>query len=293
MKLLESINLQAFVQVADTGSFSIAATQLFITQPAISKRIRQLESQLDSKLLDRHGKQIQLTQTGHALLPRARKILQDIETTRQQIADLEGNPMGSFSMATSHHIGLHRLPPILRAFTAQYPEVVLDLNFMDSEQACQLIENNELDLAVVTLPLKSFEKLTLKTIWNDPLTIICAIDHPLANLSTPSLQDLVKHPAVLPSHGTFTREAIEKALQDIRKKLIINLETNYLETIKMMVSVGLGWSILPQSMVDPGLIQLDIPGFHSSRKLGIVLNKNRSQSKAVAAMLELIDSMKD
>ena len=290
---METSNLQAFVKVAETGSFSNAASQLFLTQPAISKRIKQLESQLGSKLLDRHGKKLQLTQTGLALLPKARQILQDIENTRQQISDLEGNPMGSVSMATSHHIGLHRLPPILRAFSTAYPEVELDLNFMDSEQACQLVEHNEIELAVVTLPFESSTKLEFSTIWNDPLMITCALDHPLANLPSPEITDLVRYPAVLPSHGTFTRQAIEKALHDIRDKLIINLETNYLETIKMMVSVGLGWSILPRSMLDKSLFQLQIPAFHSSRKLGVVLNKNRSQSKAVIAMLELIAAVKD
>ena len=295
--MIETANLQAFVKVAETGSFSVSASQLFLTQPAISKRIKQLETQLGSKLLDRYGKNLQLTQTGLVLLPRARQILQDIENTRQQISDMEGNPMGSFSMATSHHIGLHRLPPILRAFTTLYPEVDLDLNFMDSEKACQLVEQNEIELAVVTLPFENSSKLKFSTIWNDPLMITCAIDHPLASLPSPTLNDLVKHPAVLPSHGTFTRHAIEMALHDIRDNLIINLETNYLETIKMMVSVGLGWSILPQSMLgpgmsDPGLLHLNIPTFNAQRQLGIVLNKNRSQSKAAEAMLELIKSSK-
>lgn len=289
---METTNLQAFVKVAETGSFSLAATQLFLTQPAISKRIKQLETQLGSKLLDRYGKKLLLTQTGQVLLPKARKILQEIENTRQQIADLEGSPAGSISMATSHHIGLHRLPPILRAFTTLYPEVDLDLHFMDSEQACQLIEQSELELAVVTLPFKHMDKLNFTTIWDDRLMITCAPDHPLASIKNLTPNKLVQHPAVLPSHGTFTREAIEQALAEIRDKLVINLETNYLETIKMMVSVGLGWSILPASMLDPSLHELSMPGFKSSRKLGIVLNKNRSQSRAVIAMLQLINEAK-
>ncbi len=291
--MLDTINLQAFVKVAETGSFSIAAGQLFLTQPAISKRVKQLESQLGSKLLDRYGKKLQLTQTGRVLLIKARQILQEIENTQQQILDLEGKPMGSFSMATSHHIGLHRLPPILRAFTTTYPEVDLDLNFMDSEKACQLVENNELEIAVVTLPFKNSDKLSFSRIWDDHLMITCALDHPLTEISSPTLMDLIQHPAVLPSHGTFTREAIEKALVDVRNQLIINLETNYLETIKMMVSVGLGWSILPVSMLDHSLHHLKIPAFQSSRQLGVVLNKNRSQSKAVTAMLELIHATRN
>lgn len=290
--MIETANLQAFVKVAESGSFSIAAQQLFLTQPAISKRIKHLEQQLNSKLLDRHGKQFQLTQSGRSLLPRARQILHDLEIARQQIADLEGSPMGSLSMATSHHIGLHRLPPILRAFIAQYPEVELDLSFMDSERACELIATNQLEIAVVTLPFTSSDKLELIPVWDDRLVIACAPDHPLVELTSPTLQDLVHHAAVLPSHGTFTREAIELALSEIRDELKINLETNYLETIKMMVSVGLGWSILPQGMLDSSLHALEIGGFQSSRQLGIVLNRHRSQSKAMMAMLEMIQQFK-
>ena len=291
--MIDTANLQAFLKVADSGSFSIAAGQLFVTQPAISKRIKHLEQQLNSKLLDRHGKQFQLTQTGQALLPKARQILHDLESAQQHIADLEGSPMGSLSMATSHHIGLHRLPPILRAFIARHPEVDLDLSFMDSERACQLIALNRLEIAVVTLPLVNPDKLEFFPVWDDRLIITCAPDHPLATNPATTLGDLVQHAAVLPSYGTFTREAIELALRDIRDELIISLETNYLETIKMMVSVGLGWSILPQSMLDHSLHQLDIAHFQSSRQLGIVLNKQRSRSKAMTAMIEMINDFRD
>lgn len=287
---MDTANLQAFIKVAETGSFSIAARQLFLTQPAISKRIKQLEQQFGSTLVDRKGKQLHLTQTGRSLLPRAREIINNIQSAKQQIADMEGSPMGSVSMATSHHIGLHRLPPILRAYTAQYPEVNLDLSFMDSEQACQLIEHNDLDMAVVTLPFEESARLHFIPVWHDRLMITCAVQHPLTFEKKVSLEKLIEYPAVLPSHGTFTRQAIEQALVDVLSDLKITLETNYLETIKMMVSVGLGWSILPQSMLDSSLQVLTITEFESSRELGIVMNKQRSPSRAVKAMLELIDT---
>lgn len=289
---MDTTQLQAFVKIADSGSFSAAASELFITQPAISKRIKQLETQLGSQLIDRIGKRSQLTQTGQVLLPRARKLLQELDSIKQLIADLEGQPMGLLTMATSHHIGLHRLPPVLREFNRRFAEVELDLNFMDSEQACSKIEHNELELAVVTLPLKNSEHLSYRAIWHDPLKICCAPDHALARLRQPQLTDLLQHPAVLPSHGTFTREAIEQALRPIRADLIINMETNYLETIKMMVSVGLGWSILPASMLDHTLRAVEVERFQSSRQLGVVMNRQRSLSKAAGAMLELIEKFK-
>ncbi|MDJ0880354.1 MAG: LysR family transcriptional regulator [Gammaproteobacteria bacterium] len=289
---MDTANLQAFIILAETRSFSLAGQQLFLTQPAVSKRIKQLEEQFGSKLVDRKGKQIRLTQTGQTLLPLARNILNNLHDARQQIADMEGNPMGSLSMATSHHIGLHRLPPILRAFNTQFPEVDLDLNFMDSEKACERIEQNELDMAVVTLPFQENNKLDFTPIWDDHLLITCAADHPLTRIKPITLEDVIQYPAVLPSHGTFTREAIEQALVGVIDALKINLETNYLETIKMMVSVGLGWSILPQSMLDDSLEQLCIKEFQAMRQLGIVVNRHRSQSKATQAMVDLIHAFK-
>jgi DNA-binding transcriptional LysR family regulator len=286
---MDTANLKAFIQVAESESFSIAAEQLFLTQPAVSKRIKQLETQFGSRLIDRIGKRIKLTRTGELLLPRARKILHDLQAARQQIADLEGNPSGALSMATSHHIGLHRLPPVLRAYVSRYPEVELDLDFMDSEEACQLVEHNEIELAVVTLPFKTVKGLNYQCIWHDDLKVVCANDHPLAKVSDPALTHLLPHTAILPSHGTFTREAIEKALSAQRDQLKISLETNYLETIKMMVSVGLGWSILPRSMVDGSLREVDVAGFECGRDLGIVINPQRSRSRAVDAMLDTIE----
>jgi DNA-binding transcriptional LysR family regulator len=285
---MDTANLQAFIKVAETRSFSLAAEQLFLTQPAISKRIKQLEEQLGTHLIDRIGKQLNLTRTGELLLPKARQVMLDLQSIRQQIADMEGNPMGSLSMATSHHIGLHRLPPVLRAYSAEYPEVDLDLHFMDSEQACTLIEHNQMDLAVVTLPFVTSSVLDYQIVWQDELKIVCSNTHPLTQIEKPMLEMLPLHTAILPSHGTFTREAIESALAPYKDELKISLETNYLETIKMMVSVGLGWSILPMSMVDHSLIALDIAEFSCSRQLGIVINPRRSHSRAVDAMLQTI-----
>ena len=290
---MDTANLKAFLKVAETRSFSMAAEQLYLTQPAISKRIKQLEEQLGSRLIDRMGKQLTLTRTGEMLLPKARQILLDLQSIQQQIADMEGNPMGSVSMATSHHIGLHRLPPVLRAYTAEYPEVDLDLHFLDSEQACTLIEHNQMDLAVVTLPFVQSSALEFHKVWDDNLKIVCASNHPLSAVKSLTLNLLTHHPAILPSHGTFTREAIEQALASYRDELKISLETNYLETIKMMVSVGLGWSILPLSMVDHSLVALDFDEFSCSRQLGIVINPRRSHSRAVDAMMQTIRQFAD
>ena len=103
-------NLQAFVVVADTASFSLAAEQLHVTQPAVSKRISTLENQWDTRLFNRLGRKVLLTEAGQMLLPRAKRILSELEDCRRALGNLSGQVSGTLSIATSHHIGLHRLP---------------------------------------------------------------------------------------------------------------------------------------------------------------------------------------
>jgi len=108
---MDMANLSAFIAIAETGSFSGAGERLHLTQPAISKRIAGLEQQLDVRLFDRLGREVTLTEAGRALLPRAYQILNVLDDTRRALTNLTGEVSGRLTLATSHHIGLHRLPP--------------------------------------------------------------------------------------------------------------------------------------------------------------------------------------
>jgi DNA-binding transcriptional LysR family regulator len=281
--------LQAFVAVAESGSFSIASERLFLTQPAISKRIAQLETELNSRLFDRIGRGVSLTESGHALLPRARHILLEVEDSRREISNLSGQIAGRLRVGTSHHIGLHRLPPVLRQYTASYPDVELDLHFMDSEEACRAVLHGDLELGLVTLPLESLAELQTRLIWPDPLDFIVNPEHPLISSTMPlDPAQLCKHPAILPAAGTYTREVIEQAFQPLGLSIPIRMATNYLETIKMMVSVGLGWSVLPRSMLSDELRVLTVSDMQLSRRLGAVWHGGRTLSNAAQAMLDYL-----
>ena len=283
-------NLKAFIAVFEQQSFSKAAESLNITQPAVSKRIAALEQDYSTTLLDRIGKTIILTEAGELLLPSARMIIEEIKRSHQSILGLSGNLRGELKLATSHHIGLHRLPPVLRAFSSEHENVELDLHFMDSEQACAMIENGELELAIVTLPRKPSNNLITSLIWDDPLVVVVGKTHALAKQTSISTSDLIDRPAILPSHETFTRSMIEQQL-NLKQMPPIALETNYLETIKMMVSIGLGWGVLPKSMIHGELIEFDIEGVEMSRELGAVCHRNRNLSSASLAMLEQLENL--
>lgn len=282
---MELNNLKAFIAVAETTSFSQAAEQLFLTQPAVSKRIAALEEELANPLFDRIGRQVSLTEAGRALLPRALSILEQIDDSRRAISNLSGRVAGRLVLGTSHHIGLHRLPPVLREYIHAYPQVELDIRFMDSEQACRAVEHGDLEMAVVTLPLTPSPVLSQISIWPDPLVVVSARDHALCGAGPIDISLLARHPAILPARGTYTRSVIETALQDQGEAIEVRMETNYLETIKMLVSIGLGWSLLPRTMVDEELVAHDIPGLELIRHLGVVHHTARTLSNSAGAMI--------
>lgn len=290
---MDTQNLQAFLAVADTQSFSRAAEQLYLTQPAVSKRIATLESQVGTRLFDRIGRRIALTEAGSVLLPQAQRILFSVEDSRRALANLSGQVGGKLTLATSHHIGLHRLPPLLKQYTQRHSEVELDLHFLDSEQAYQGVLDGTLEMAVVTLAPHPHEQLQVVELWRDRLCFACATDHPL-NQQPPqselSLTDLCEYNCVMPGAKTFTGSLIAKRFSEAGLELPVSMATNYLETLKMMCSVGLGWSLLPEKMIDSELVELRVDTPPIYRPLGYLVHTNRTLSNAARMMIEELEN---
>lgn len=293
---MEISELRAFVAVAESGSFSLAAQYLHLTQPAISKRISHLESSLDCQLFDRIGRNISLTEAGRDLLPRANHILLEMDDVRRALSNLNGEVRGRLKIGTSHHIGLHRLPPILKRFSRKYPNVNLDIQFIDSEMAFDLVMQGKLELGIVTLPPDGSGALHALPIWNDPLAFMVATDHPLAMQEQVDLAQLADYPAILPSMTTFTRRIVEALFQEYQLKIDVPISTNYLETIKMMSSIGLGWTVLPATMIDHEITQITVKGIplnsdKLNRTLGVVHHPAHSLSNAAKAILQLLNNV--
>ena len=280
--------LQAFIAVAESGSFSRAGERIFLTQPAVSKRIAALEQDIGARLFDRVGRKIHLTPAGEALLLRTRAVLGELEDIKRDITNLSGTIAGELSIATSHHIGLHRLPGPLKRFHETYTQVRLNLHFMDSEKACNAVARGELELAVVTLPPSAEPPLRVEKIWDDPLDIVVSRSHPLAQVKRVQAAMLLEYPAILPGLGTYTREIILNSFGPLRDRIQVGMATNYLEVLKMLAAIGLGWSALPRTMIDAGLNVVQIEKGEIKRELGIVTHEKRTLSNAGQAMIRII-----
>jgi DNA-binding transcriptional LysR family regulator len=291
-------SIETFLVVARKQSFSQAAEALFLTQPAISKRIASLESELNYQLFDRIKKQVILTEAGRLFLPHAEHIMQQLKDGKNALAEIDTEISGELVMATSHHIGLHHLPPILERFVHQFPKVDLHLNFMESEMAYHAVSEANIELAVITLPNKASEHIATVKLWSDPLSFAINREHPLVKeldscsgtlyLPQSRLHLLSEYPAILPESGTYTREILDNFLNQAGIVLQEKLSNNYLETIKMMVSVGLGWSFLPDTLIDQSMSRIKVAGFQAERSLGIVTHQSRTLSRASLKMIELL-----
>lgn len=285
-------DLEAFLTISETASFSAAAEQLHLTQPAMTRRIQQLESRLNARLFDRVGRQVHLTHAGETLLPRARDLLRGLADAQRAIGNLSAQIDGTLKLATSHHIGLHRLAPVLKRYARDYPEVALDIRFEDSEAAHDLIRHGDSELAVVTLNPAGDGDLDAIELWEDPLCFVCAEDHPLAGNGSLSLAELADHPVILPGLGTYTGRIVAQLFESKNIVLSATLSTNYLETISMLVSTGLGWSVLPRSMSDK-LCVLQTQAPKIARILGCITNPQRTLSSAASAFIEVLIATAD
>lgn len=289
LKAMDSKSLKLFISVAQLQSVSQAAQAQHLSQSAVSKRIAQLESELDTQLFERHNRRLSLTHAGNILLSRAQKLLDLLDNTKQELSDLNNEVSGHISVAASHHIGLHRLPPALSTLKKKHPKIELELKFMGSEQASLAIENRQVDFALATLSNHCNKLFEQKKLWHDELIPVCDHQHPLTSKSHISLKTLCEYTAILPERNTTTFNLVNEVFLQQQLSLKLAMATNYLETIKMMVSVGLGWSYLPQNMVDNKLKSLKVIGKNPSRNLGILKLKSRNLSRAAQAFIGLLE----
>ncbi|MDH2272500.1 MULTISPECIES: LysR family transcriptional regulator [Moraxella] len=286
---MNTTNLATFVAVMQTGSISGAAEKLYITQPAVSKRIKNLEDEFGTVLFDTVGRSIIPTASAHELLPFVRRWLDDYEACKASLQHAKEVASGRLVIGTSHHIGLHHLAPVLRRFIQTYPAVQLEVRFVDSEEAHKAVLEGEISLAFLTLPPTFDRRLNYHTLWSDPLYFVTGTLSSLAQKSKVSLLQLAHYPAILPAANTFTSQITLAEFAKHNLRPYATMSTNPLESIRMLVSVGLGWSVLPETLINQDLIKIDMAeNIELQRHLGLVTNPNLTRSASMQALLSML-----
>ncbi len=282
-------NLRAFIEVADKRSFSRSAETLHLTQPAVSKRIAALETELSARLFDRVGRSVHLTEAGNVLLPSARQISAELDRIEEVICNLGKSVTGKLSIGTSPHIGVTYLAPVLKHFRVQYPDVEMDIEFNNSVKVLEDVENGIFEMGLCALHTPVGPKLREIDIWQDDMSIVVARDHPLAEEENVDLELLMKCPAVLPPAPFASRSLIDQALETKNAKANVNLEVSDFDTLCMMVKIGLGWGILPNALCnDSGLYVVKLAGVNLKRRVSLVRHQDRTLSRASQAFIKAL-----
>jgi DNA-binding transcriptional LysR family regulator len=204
--------LTVFYTVAKRLSFTKAAAELFVTQPAITKHIQELESQLSMALFDRRGNQISLTTAGNVLLRHAETIMGVYRQIEFDLNALKGQPGGRLRLGASSTIAQYVIPAVLARFQEHSPEVSLSLMSGNTDQIEQALLNNDIDLGLVE-GRTHHSDIRYTPFVKDELVLVCRADHPLAGRDEITLAELKTVPIALRERGSGSLEVIEHALR--------------------------------------------------------------------------------
>jgi len=236
--------------IASEGSFKKAADSLYVTQPAVSLQIQNLEKQLDVSLFDRGGRKAQLTEAGHLLLSYCDRILSQCQEACRALDDLHNLRGGSLVVGASQTTGTYLMPRMIGLIRQKYPDVAVQLQVHSTRRTGWSVANGQIDLAIIggELPGELNDLLLVVPYANDELALVLPPKHPLARLPELTKDDLYRLSFVCLDAQSTTRKMVDQLL--LRSKLDvqrikIEMELNSFEAIKNAVQAGLGAAFLP------------------------------------------------
>jgi DNA-binding transcriptional LysR family regulator len=284
--------LRIFQAVAQTRSFTRAAEAVHLTQPGISKHIKQMEEYYGIPLFDRLGRKVALTQAGEILLAASQEVTVLIENAEQRIDDLKGLRGGKLALGSSFPIGVYILPRVLAAFRESYPAVEVVLEISLSEKINTGILSNKLDLGLVTHRLND-PRLLSREFITDQLVAIFPVSHRWEAKQHITPQDLLGETFVVAAQGAGTRAVLEERLHEKGLHLQNLLDFGNLEGVKHAVEAGLGVSIQARSVVqkevaDGSLLARPLAEIDDSLEYLYVRRKDKHLSNAAQAFLALL-----
>jgi DNA-binding transcriptional LysR family regulator len=244
--MIDLSQLRVFHAVCEARSFTRAAESVHLTQPGVSKHIRQVEEYFGVPMFDRLGKKVALTEAGEVLFEATRGIMDSVATAEQRIADLKGLHGGRLALGASFPIGVYMLPAKLAAFRKKYPEVEVALEILPSERTAAKVLANKLDIGLVSHDV-SDPRLVAKEFLVDEMIAIAPVDHPWAKKRRVRPEDLARETVILAARGAGTRAVLEERLKEKQITLRKVFEFGNLEGVKRAVEAGLGVSVQARS----------------------------------------------
>lgn len=285
--------LRILKAIAAEGSFKRAADTLYVSQPAVSLQVQNLEKQLNVPLFDRGGRKAQLTEAGYLLLNYGEKIITLCQETCRAIEDLQNLQGGTLIVGASQTTGTYLLPRMIGLFRQKYPEVSVQLQVHSTRRTSWGVANGQVDLAIIggEVPQELQETLTVIPYADDELALILPVFHPLAKVEMIQKEDLYRLKFISLDSQSTIRKVIDKVLTRCEidtKRLKVEMELNSIEAIKNAVQSGLGAAFVSVTAIEKELQmqvlhRARIKDVEVRRILSVIMNPSRYRSKAAEA----------
>ena len=276
---IDSRQLRAFVALAKTGSFTQAARELHLSQPAVSHSIKALETEIRCRLLDRVGKSVMLTQAGEQFLQHAKNILNEMDHARERLSELGKWGHGRLRLGTSSTACQYILPSVLREFKESFPQCVIHIEPGDTPDALELLRQNRIDLAL-TLEPQGQTNLEFRPLFTDELHFLVGSLHPWAQQGRVEHKEINRQNFILYTRTSYLSEMIEEYFRHEEIILSTSIELGNMEAIKELVKLGLGVSILApwvaqKELAEGSLVALPLGRRKLKRRWGILQRKGQ------------------
>lgn len=288
---MEVRDLQVFISVAKHLNYTRAGEEVHLSQPSVSVRIKQLESQLGVKLFEQLGKKVALTEAGQLLVPYANRVIRAVEDARHAIEELQGLDRGSLRIGASTTPGMYVIPGTIARFKELHPRIDVHLGIRDTREIEDGVIRNEFDFGFVGGHLVGDEVDVLPWL-TDELVLIVPPRHRLASKKIVKRDDLVKERFIGRESGSATRATVADRLKEWEIQLETVMEMENPESVKKAVQSGLGIAFISKFAVETelkakALAAIRIPKLAISRELKIVYRKDKHLGRAARAFIEI------
>jgi DNA-binding transcriptional LysR family regulator len=277
--------LRVFVTVVETGSFTRAAEQLYLTQAAISSHVQRLRAQFGLPLLTREGRRVRPTEAGTTLYTCAVEILSLTDALQRTLAQIASGELGAVVIGSNRVYGTYMLPPILARFAREHPTLKIDLVQESSDDLIEHVRKGAIDLAV-TSPRNIPQELLVADLGVDEMVVVEAGQAPFTKGNHIVLADLARMPFIHPTASPASLTAPMDnflARHGLQPPTVLGLST--WEGVRAAVAVGVGLAIVPRSVVKGDLTQGDlrevkVEGYKDVRHVSLICSPSRRQSDA-------------
>jgi DNA-binding transcriptional LysR family regulator len=284
--------LKVFCDVVETGSFSIAASQNFITQSAVSQQLRALEAKYKCRLLERGRTGAKPTPAGEILYRGSRAILEAYREVDNELQDLGKVVNGVLRVSIVYSVGLHELPPYLKEYLRAYPEVNVHVEYSRANKIYEAVISGMTDLGIVAYPQRH-PQITVVPFREDRLVLVCPPDHQIATMRRATLSKLSDQNFIAYERDIPTRKAIDQIFKQHNATPHYVAEYDNIETIKRAVEIGQGLALVPLPTVShetrTGTLKVvQLADVNLMRPLGIIYKRGRLLSPAARKFIDIL-----